>query len=45
MTGDHSGTPTSFLPRSSAVKANFELVHARHKKFLTAHVALDATAG
>jgi sugar (pentulose or hexulose) kinase len=44
LTAHHSGTPTRFLPRPSAVKA-LEEVHARQQKLLAAHVALDAAAG
>ena len=44
LTAHHSGTPTRFLPRPSAVKA-LEHVHARHQKLLAAHAALDAAAG
>lgn len=44
LTAHHSGTPTRFLPRPSAVKA-LEEVYARQQKLLAAHVALDAAAG
>jgi hypothetical protein len=44
LTAHHSGTPTRFLPRPSAVKA-LEQVHARHQKLLAAQAALDAAAG
>lgn len=43
LDGHHSGQPTRFLPRASAVKT-LEEVYARSKKLLAAHAALDAAA-